>query len=70
MQEDDEPRVNPKHLVYYTLLWIAYVDNECEMHKVLKVRNYKYLVRMYWMPSEAKYRNTDYIYRWHLTEKQ
>jgi len=70
MQEDDELRVNPKHLVYYTLLWIACVDNYCNMHEALKARNYKYLVRIYWMPSEVKYRNADYIYGWHLAEKQ
>jgi len=63
MQEDDELRVNLKYLVYYTLLWIACVNNKCEIYKVLKTRNYKYLVRIYWMLSEAKYRNADYIYR-------
>jgi len=63
MQEDDELKVNLKYLVYYTLLWIAYIDNYCDMHKILKARNYKYLVRMYWMPSEAKYRNANYMYR-------
>jgi len=47
MQEDDELRVNLKHLAHYTLSWIACVDNECEMHRVLKTRNHKYLVRMY-----------------------
>jgi len=70
MQEDNELRVNLKHLVYYTLLWIACVDDQCEMHRVPKARNHKYLVRMYWMPSKAKYRNADYIYGWHLTEEQ
>jgi len=63
MQEDNELRVNLKHPVYYTLSWIICVNDECEMHKVLKVRNYKYLVRMYWIPSEVKYRNADYMYR-------
>jgi len=70
MQEEDELKVNLKHLAHYTLLWIIYVDDECEMHRVPKVKNYKYLVRMYWMPSEAKYRNTDYMHGWHPTEKQ
>jgi len=62
-EEDDELRVDLKHLVYYTLLWIVYVDNYYNIHKILKARNYKYLVRMYWMLSEIKYRNADYIYR-------
>jgi len=47
MQEDDELRVNLKHLVYYMLLWIAYVDNYYNIYKALKARNYKYLVRIY-----------------------
>jgi len=63
MQENDELRVNLKYLVHYTLLWIAYIDNYCDMHETLKVRNHKYPVRMYWMPSELKYRNADYMYR-------
>jgi len=63
MKEEDELRVNLKHLAHYTLLWIVYIDNKCEMHRVPKVRNHKYLVRMYWMLSEAKYRDADYIYR-------
>jgi len=40
------------------------------MHKAPKARNYKYLVRMYWMLSEEKYRNANYMYRWHLAKKQ
>jgi len=63
MQKDDKLKVNLKHLAHYTLLWIAYIDNYYNIHKILKVRNHKYLVRMYWMPSEAKYRNADYMHR-------
>jgi len=70
MQEDNELRVNLKYLVYYMLLWIAYIDNYCNIYKTLKVRNYKYSVRIYWMLSEVKYRNANYIYGWHLAEKQ
>jgi len=70
MQEDDKLRVNLKHLAHYTLLWIAYIDNYCNIHKTLKIRNYKYLVKIYWMPSETKYRNANYMYRWHLAKKQ
>jgi len=69
MQEDNKLRVNLKHLAHYTLSWIAYIDNYYNIYKVLKRRNYKYLVRMYWMPRELKYRNTDYIHRWHLTKE-
>jgi len=69
-KEDDKLRVNLKYLAHYTLLWIVYVNDEYKMHKILKVRNYKYLVRMYWMPSELKYRNAEFMYGWHLTEEQ
>jgi len=63
MQEDNKLRVNLKYLVHYMLSWIVYIDNYYNMHKILKIRNYKYLVKIYWMPSEAKYRNVDYMYR-------
>jgi len=63
MQEDNELKINSKHLVHYTLLWITYVDDYYNMHKVPKARNYKYLVRMYWILSEAKYRNANCMYR-------
>jgi len=61
-QEDDELRVNLKYLVYYTLSWIAYINDKCKMYKTLKVRNYKYSVRMYWIPSQLKYRNAKFIH--------
>jgi len=63
IKEDDEPRVNPKHLVYCILSWIAYIDDEYKIYKTLKVRNYKYPVRMYWISSKLKYRNAKFIYR-------
>jgi len=69
MQEDNELRVSMKHLVHYTLLWIVYVDNYYNIYKVPKKKNYKYLVRMYWIPSELKYRNAKFIYRWHPTKE-
>jgi len=47
LRDKDKPRVNLKHLVYYILLWIVYIDDICEIYKVLKVKNKKYLVRMY-----------------------
>ena len=70
IKEDNEPKVNLRHLAYYTLLWIICVNDECKMHKAPKEKNHKYSVRMYWIPSELKYRNADYMYRWHLAEKQ
>jgi len=47
VEEDNELRVNLKYLVYYTLLWIVYIDNYYNIYETLKVRNYKYPVRMY-----------------------
>jgi len=69
VEEDNEPRVNLKHLVHYTLLWIVYIDNYYNIHKTLKARNYKYPVRMYWMPSELKYRNAKFMHKWHPTKE-
>ena len=69
MQENNKLRVNLRHLVYYTLLWIIYIDNYYNIYKTPKKRNYKYLVRIYQMPSELKYKNTKFIYRQHLTKK-
>jgi len=47
MQEDNELRVNLKHLAHYTLSWIIYIDNYYNIYKTPKARNHKYLVRMY-----------------------
>ena len=69
MQEDNKLRVNLKHLAYYTLLQIAYIDNYYNIYKTPKERNYKYLVKMYWIFSKLKYRNAKFIYRWHLTKE-
>jgi len=69
MEEDNELRVNLKYPVYYTLLWIVYIDDYYNIYKTLKARNYKYLVRIYWMLSELKYRNAKFIYGWHLTKE-
>jgi hypothetical protein len=43
----DKLRVNLKHLVYYILAWIIYIDNIYKIYKVLKVKIKKYLVRIY-----------------------
>jgi hypothetical protein len=47
LKSKNKPRVNLKHLVYYTLVWIIYIDNIYKTYKVLKVKNKKYLVRIY-----------------------
>jgi len=47
LKDKDELRVNLKHTAYYTLLWIAYIDNTCNIHRAPKDKNRKYLVRIY-----------------------
>jgi hypothetical protein len=47
LKSEDKLRVNLKHLAHYILVWIVYIDNIYEIYKVLKVKNKKYLVRMY-----------------------
>jgi len=69
-EEDNELRVDPKHLAHYTLLWIIYIDNYYNIHEAPKTRNYKYLVRIYWIPSKLKYRNAEFMHRWHLIKEQ
>jgi len=69
MQENNKLKVNLRHLVHYMLAWIIYIDNYCDIYKALKKKNYKYLVRMYWIPSKLKYKNIKFIYRWYLTKK-
>ena len=68
LKEEDKRRVNLKHLVYYILVQIAYIDNQCDIYKALKAKNKKYLVRIYQMLDKHKYRNTKYIYRWYLVD--
>jgi len=47
LKDKDELRVNLKHIAHYTLLWIAYVDDTCNMHRAPKDKNRKYLLRIY-----------------------
>ena len=68
LQEEDKPRVNLKHLVYYILVQIIYIDNQCDIYKAPKVKNKKYLVRIYQTLDKYKYRNTKYIYRQYLVD--
>jgi hypothetical protein len=47
LKSEDKLRVNLKHLVYYILVWIVYIDDIYEIYKAPKVKNKKYLVRIY-----------------------
>jgi hypothetical protein len=47
LKSKDKPRVDLKHLAYYILVWIVYIDDIYKIYKALKVKNRKYLVRIY-----------------------
>ena len=66
LKDKDKPRVNLKHLVYYILVQIIYIDNQCDIYKALKAKNRKYLIRIYQTLDKRKYRNAKYIYRQYL----
>ena len=68
LKKEDKLRVNLKYLAYYILVQIVYIDNQYNIYKALKVKNKKYLVRIYQTLDKQKYRNTKYIYRWHLID--
>jgi len=68
LKSKDKLRVDLSYLVYYTLLWIACVDDFYNMHRALKNKNRKYLVRIYWALEEKRFRDAKYIYKWHLVE--
>ena len=68
LKEEDKPRVNLKHLAYYILVQIVYIDNQYNIYKAPKAKNKKYLVRIYQISDEYKYRNTKYIYRQYLVD--
>ena len=60
--KDDKPRVDLRYLVYYTLLWIAYIEDYYKIYKIPKVRYSKFLERTKWNSGEEKFRNTKFIY--------
>jgi len=70
LKNKDKLRVNLKYIAHYILLWIAYVDNMCNIYRAPKDKNRKYLVRIYWALEEKRFRNAKYIYSWHLVEVQ
>ena len=47
LKDKNKLRVNPKNIAHYTLLWIAYMDNICNIYRAPKDKNRKYLVRIY-----------------------
>src|SRR6266702_7104367 len=58
-----------KNLAHYTLLWIVCVDDYCEIYKMPKVKNSRFLKRMDWK-GEERYWNVKFMYSWYLTSEQ
>jgi len=44
------------------------MDNTYNIYRASKDKNWKYLIRIYWIMDEAKYRNAKYMHSWHLVE--
>ena len=66
LKDKNKLRVNLKHLAYYILAQITYINNQCDIYRAPKAKNKKYLVRIYQTLDKRKYRNAKYIYRWYL----
>jgi hypothetical protein len=47
LKSKNKLRVNLKHLAHYILAWIVYINDIYKIYKALKVKNKKYLVRIY-----------------------
>ena len=60
---ENKLRVNLRHSVYYTLLWIACVDNYCNLHYILKAKIGRYLRKMKWNNSEKKFQDAKIMHR-------
>jgi len=57
LEKDNKLKINPKHSAYYTLSWIACVDNYCNLYYTPKAKHSKYPKRMNWDDSEKKFQN-------------
>ena len=38
-------------------------EDKCNIYRVPKIKNKKYLIRIYWALEKLKYRNAKYIYK-------
>ena len=68
LKDKDKLRVNLKHTAYYTLLWIACIEDTCNIYRAPKDKNWKYPVRIYQALEKKRFRNAKYIYRQHPVE--
>ena len=48
-QDKNKPQNNPKYLIYYILLQIAYTDDYCRIYQYPKQKAKQYLEKMYWL---------------------
>ena len=64
-QNKDKLQNDPKYLVYYILLQIAYIDDYCRIHQYLKQKAKQYLKRIYWSQASRRYKNAKFLYRWY-----
>ncbi len=48
------------------LLWIAYIDDQCGIHRRPKEQNSSYLKRTDWRYDDRRYINAKFMHRWHL----
>ena len=46
LKPENETQINPRYLVYYMLLWIAYIDNHYNIYYVLKAKHSRYPKRI------------------------
>ena len=42
LKKQNKFKINSRHPVYYILLWIACVDDYCNLHYILKAKHSKY----------------------------
>jgi len=70
LKEQNEPKINPRHPVHYTLSWIACVNNYCNFHYVLKIKYNKYPRKTEWDSSKQKFQNAKKMHKWHPTINQ
>ena len=52
LKNKDKLRVNLRHLAYYTLVQIIYIDNIYNIYRAPKDKYRKYPIRIYWLIEE------------------
>ena len=67
-QDKNKPQNNPKYLVYYTLSWIAYIDDYYKIYQYPKQKTKQYLKRIYWLQASRRHKNTKFLYRQYTLE--